>query len=91
MSLRRPSQRWKVPRPVLKQRLGIMWSNLIRVQTFLWLTFGYYAEIDGFDQKPMHVAESGSKLLQTLAFVGEQDVSLKECHSATRSRWTLTT
>jgi len=91
VSLRRPNQRWKVPRPVLKERLWIMWSNLLRVQTFLWLNFGYFAEIDGFDQKPMHVAEGGSKLLQTLAFVGEEDVALKENHSATRNRWTLTT
>ena len=91
VSLRRPNQRWKVPRGVLKERLRVMWSNLLRVHTFLFMTFGYFAEIDGFDQKPMHVAESGSKLLQTLAFTGEADVTLEECHTATRDRWTLTT
>ena len=46
--------------------------------------------IDNFDQKPLHVNESGSKYRKTLAFDGGE-VHLKECHSATRERWTVNT
>ena len=46
--------------------------------------------IDNFDQKPLHVNESGSKYQKTLAFDGGE-VNLKECHSATRERWTVNT
>jgi len=91
VSLRYPNRRWKVPRPVLKERLHIMWTNLIRVQVLLWLHFGQFADVDGFDQKPLHTHESGSKHLKTLAFRGEEEIPVKEGHSATRSRWTVVT
>ena len=91
VSLRFPNKRWKVPRPVLSQRMRIMWENIFRIQTLIKLHFNRVADLDGFDQKPLHCHESGSKNLKTLAFRGELEVPVKEGHSATRSRWTATT
>ena len=45
VSLRRPNKRWKVPRPVLLQRLRIMWLNVIRLRTLALLIFGYDLEV----------------------------------------------
>ena len=44
VSLRTPNKRWKVPRPVLLQRLRIMWLNVIRLRTLSWLVFGHDLE-----------------------------------------------
>jgi len=44
-----------------------------------------------FDQCPFHMNESGSKALGTLHFRGSCSVPLKEGHSATRERWTVST
>ena len=90
ISLRLPNKRWKVPRPVFLERIRITWLNVIRLRYWLLLVTGQEPEsIDNFDQKPLHVNESGSKYQKTLAFVGGE-VELKELHSATRERWTVT-
>ena len=91
VSLRKPNTRWKVPRRIMKDRMRIMWTNLIRVQALIWLTFGHFADVDGFDQKPLHVHESGSKNLKTLEHRGAVEVVVKEAHAATRSRYTVVT
>ena len=56
-----------------------------------FLAFGYDPVIEGFDQKPTHVNESGSHQRKTLAWKGSENIPLKEVQSQTRERWTLTT
>ena len=91
ISLRLPNKRWKIPRPVFLERIRITWLNVIRLRYWLLLLTGQEPEsIDNFDQKPLHVNESGSKYQKTLAFEGGE-VELKELHSATRERWTVNT
>jgi len=47
--------------------------------------------LDGFDQKPFHFNESGSRIHKTLHWKGVPEVPLKECASAVRCRWTACT
>jgi hypothetical protein len=91
VSLRRPNRRWKVPRRVLLARLRIMWRNTIRLRTMALVLLGYDLSADGFDQKPFHMNEAGSKEQKTLALRGSAEVALKELHDATRERWTANT
>ena len=91
ISLRKPNRRWKVPRRVLLSRLRTMWSNVIRVRVLATLLLGYDLAADGFDQKPFHVNEAGSKQAPTLALRGAPEVALKELHNETRERWTVNT
>jgi len=65
ISLRRPNKRWKVPRKVLLSRLRCMWQNTLRIRCLAWLTFDYDLDADGFDQKPFHINEAGSKCART--------------------------
>ena len=48
-------------------------------------------DLDGFDQKALHVNESGSQMRKTLHWKGVPEVPLKECASAVRCRWTACT
>ena len=91
ISLRKPNKRWKVPRKVLLSRLRNMWQNTIRVRCLAALTFEYDMDADGFDQKPFHINEAGSKCASTLTHKGELEIPLKEQHSETRERWTVNT
>ena len=91
VSLRTPNRRWKVSRPVCLERCRITWLNLYRVRRLCELAHGYDPELDGFDQKPFHVNESGRQMRKTLHWKGVPEVSLKECQSAVRSRWTACT
>ena len=91
VSLRKPNRRFKVPRATFMQRCRIAWCNMLRVRVLMWLEFGYEPTIEGFDQKPFHMSESGSKNQATLALRGEPDVKLKENHTETRQRWSANT
>jgi len=91
VSLRLPNRRWKVSRAVLLERLEITWLNVIRLRRLCLLAHGYDPAMEGFDQKPMHFNESGSRSRQTLFWKGAGNVPLKEVVSQTRSRWTLNT
>ena len=90
VSLRLPNRRWKVKRCVLLERLVITWLNVIRLRRLCILVFGYDPAIEGFDQKPMNLNESGSHQRKTFAWKGSGNVPLKEAQSQTRERWTLT-
>ena len=92
ISLRSPNRRYKVSFPKLLSRLRTMWLNLFRVRLLCWLFFGV-AEmpIEGADQKGLHFNEAGSKLRPTLELCGTPEVILKENHSQTRQRLSLTT
>jgi uncharacterized MnhB-related membrane protein len=91
VSLRQPNRRWKVSRPVLKDRLRIGWSNVLRVRKLIALVHGYDPVVEDFDQSPFHMNESGSRGRGTLALRGCPSVPLKECHAATRERYTANT
>ncbi len=91
ISLRRPNKRWKVPRKTLLVRLRTMWCNSLRIRVLCWLAHGYDPRASGFDQKPFHINESGSKEAKTLSFKGQKEVALKELHGDTRARWTACT
>ena len=73
------------------ERLEITWLNRRRVRRLRQLSFGYDPTTEGVDQKPVHSNESGSRTKQTLGWKGSHYVSLKECTSQTRERWTLMT
>ena len=88
ISLRRINVRWKVSQKVLDERMTISWSNIIKVRTLIQEKFGYDPIIYSFDQKPFHMDESGSKARGTLAFKGEEDVSISENCADSKTRWT---
>jgi hypothetical protein len=89
--LRQPNRKWKVSRPVLKDRLRIEWLNTFRVRKLATLALGYDPIMEDFDQSPFHVNESGSRGRGTLHLRGCATVPLKECHAATRERWIANT
>ena len=74
MSLRLLNRRWKVTRWVLLERLAIMWLSAFRLHRLCQLVFGYDPVNEGFDQKPMHFNESGSRTRQTLTWKGVPEV-----------------
>ena len=89
--MRTPNRRWRASRQVCLERCRITWLNVYRVRRLCELEHGYDPELDGFDQKPFHFNESGSQLRETLHWKGVPEVSLKECASAVRTRWTACT
>ena len=91
ISLRVPNLCFKVPKAVFVERCRICWSNVYRARRFIQLMCGYDPVVEGFDQTPFHFCESGSKSKKTLDFTGKKSISLKECHAATRARWTANT
>ena len=58
ISLRLPNKRWKVPMVVFKERVRILWCNLVRVRYAIFLIFGYWPDVDSWDQKPFHMNEA---------------------------------
>ena len=60
----------KVRHDVLTERLQITWLNVIRVRRLCQKCFGYDPIVEGFDQKPVHFNESGSRMRRTLAWRG---------------------
>ena len=68
ISLRLPNKRWKVPMVVFKERLRILWCNLVRVRYAIFLIFKYWPDIDSWDQKPFHFNEAQSELFLLLAY-----------------------
>ncbi len=91
VSLRQPNRKWKVSRSVLKDRLRIGWSNILRVRKLIALVHGYDPVVEDFDQSPFHMNESGPRGRGTLTLRGCPSVPLKECHAATRERYTANT
>ena len=89
--LRKPNRRCQVPRPVLQERLRVMWCNIIRVRRLAVLLLGYDPAVDNVDQSPFHMSEAGSKCAGSLCLRGCGVVPLNEIHSATRERWTVNT
>eukprot|EP00969_Alexandrium_andersonii_P099923 4407506-Alexandrium_andersonii.AAC.1 len=58
--LRCPNTRFKVSMATFRERVRIMWLNVLRVRTRCQLVHGYDPVIEGADQKLLHFNESGS-------------------------------
>ena len=69
------------------ERCRITWLSVYRARRLCELEHGYDPELDGFDQKPIHLNEFGSQMRKTLHFKRVPEVPLKECQSAVRSWW----
>ena len=91
ISLRAPVIKWKVSRPIMNERMEICWLNLAKIIKMCSLFHGYEPILDSRDQTGKHMNECGSKNRKTLSWVGDAEVSLKEDHNATRTRWTAFT
>jgi len=92
VSLRKPNERYKVSRRVLKERLRAMWLTTVRIRALaLYALKRPELVCVGFDQKGLHMNEAGSKNVGSLEIRGVESVRLKECHAATRQRLTLMT
>ena len=91
ISFRKPNAKFKCSRAVLERRLRAMWLTNIRVRALATLVFGHDLPMLGFDQKGLHMNETGSKDVRTLCLRGAPVVPLKENHAATRDRFSLMT
>ncbi len=91
VSLRKPNRRYKVSHSVLLERMRIGWSNIFRVRALCLHAHGYDMDMANFDQSPFHMNEAGCKAEGSLTLRGAPAVALKECHAATRKRWTANT
>ena len=91
VSLRKPNRRYKCSRAKLLTRLRAMWIFNFRVRALSLACLSRDMTIVGFDQKPLHFNEQGSKCAATLHFEGCPEVVLKENHAATRERFSLMT
>ena len=89
LSSRIPNRKFKVPRPVLAERLKIFWIVTARVRRLVQLTFGYDPAFRNIDQSPFHGNEAGSAECNTIVLKGAPTVPLVENHAATRERWSL--
>ena len=56
ISSRRPNRKFKVARPVLKQRLKIFWIVVAKIRTLIELHHGYDPKIRIIDQPPPSMA-----------------------------------
>lgn len=81
---------YKVSRQKLKERLGVLWRNSIRLRVLHQCLFpSGKLRFRSYDQKPLwHNAVGGQK---TLALKGAKDVDIKENVHATRCRFTAMT
>ena len=86
VSLKKPSKKYKVKRSVLKARLLIYWSNLFAVRWFFWKRFGVDLMQEQYDQKGVHMNESGSKQVPTMEMPGRDNIPVKENFHQTRER-----
>ena len=84
ISSRRPNRKFKVPRPILAERLKIFWIVTSRLRRLVQLTFGYDPKFRNIDQSPFHGNEAGSAESNTLVLKGAPTVPLIENHAATR-------
>ena len=90
ISWRTVNLRFKCSRAVLKSRLHIFWTNILRVR-FLHLLLEPGGELvfEGMDQKPLWFTASSQE--KTLAVKGARKVCVKENVPMTRARFTAMT
>ena len=89
--LRKPNRKYKVSLAKLRSRMTCMWLTTFKIRTLFVCIFGHDMEIDGVDQKGIHMNELGSKNIGSLCIKGAPEVPLKENHAATRQRVSLMT
>ncbi len=90
ISLRKPTVKYKCSKSKLLGRLRAMWLTTVRLRALAEALLGHDLICWGFDQKPLHMNEMGSKNTGTLHLMGAE-VRLKENHAATRQRFSLMT
>ena len=90
LSWRSVNLRFKCKRAVLKKRLFVFWSNVLRVR-FLHSVLEAEGELvfEGMDQKPLWFTASSQE--KTLGFQGARKVAVKENVPMTRARFTAMT
>ena len=88
---RKPNLKFKISWDALKVRCAATWLNVQRVQQLAKRVLGRELVVEGIDEKPIHLNESGSKEIRTLAIWGEDDVELRQNHSHTRERCSIMT
>lgn len=82
--------RYKISAAKRKARLGVFWSNCLRVRLFHEALFGPgLLRFIGFDQKPLWFNSCHNQ--QTLALRGAKRVAVKENTAASRERFTVMT
>ncbi len=86
LNMKKPNRKYKVPKAVMAERVGIGWCNVARIRALCLAIHGYDPEIENWDQSPFHNNESGSQNVGTLGVVGST-APLIEGHADTRERW----
>ena len=89
ISQRKPTRKFKAPRPVLCERLKIFRIVIAKIRNMSILHHGYDPKMRNIDQSPFHGNEAGSAECNTLALTGAPTVPLIENRAATRERWSL--
>ena len=87
LAMRQANRKYAVPRPIVKERMEIVWVIIFRLRYFILLAFGYDPLLLNFDQSPFHHNETGSQNKATLAVKGSV-VPVVEGNSDCKSRWT---
>ena len=68
--MKQANRKYAVPRPIVKERMEIVWVVIFRLRYFILLVFGYDPLLLNFDQSPFHHNETGSQSKATLAIKG---------------------
>ena len=91
--LMQPNRKYKVPWPVMVERVCSMWMNNFRVRYMAtkYLKKDLDDRIFGIDEKPIHFNETGSKECKTLHYEGAPYCALRTNHSASRDRLSMMT
>ena len=91
--LRQPDRRYKVSQKLGDERCVAEWSNVFKIRRLseIYLKHVMSQSMMQVDEKPIHMNESGSKLVKTLHLQGAPFIALRTNHSATRSRLTIMT
>ena len=87
LSMRQANRKYSVPRPIVKERMEVVWVTIFRLRYLILLVFGYEPVLYNFDQSPYHHNETGSQDKATLGVTGAI-VPVVEGNSDCKSRWT---
>ena len=87
LCMKQANRKYAVPRPIVKERMEIVWVVIFRLRYFILLVFGYDPLLLNFDQSPFHHNETGSQSKATLAIKGA-NVPVVEGNSDVKARWT---
>ena len=91
--LRQPNRSYKVSQKFGDERCVAEWKNVFKIRRLseIYLEHDMSQSMMQVDEKPIHMNESGSKLVKTLHLQGAPFIALRTNHSATRPRFTIMT